>query len=289
MSLDLPLTRNIGADKAPTDMAAYELNGGYQGLRTALPGMTPADCLQAVKDSKLRGRGGAGFPTGIKWSFVPMGDHVTETSDRPGHKYLICNADEMEPGTFKDRLLLECDPHQLIEGMILSAYTIQADVAYIFIRAEYIKAIQLLREAIAACHDKGYLGSNILGTDYSLQMHVHVSAGRYICEEAWDGILLSWQRRCAYCGAAVGTQAVREHNIPLDANGPHDVSNIVPSCTVCNSEKGSYDGQTYHRLRAERGLSTHPMWHDLNPAASDPVLSEIFAEPADNCPCTVSR
>lgn len=110
-----------------------------------------------------------------------------------------------------------------------------------------------------------------------------------LTKEAWDDILLSWQRRCAYCGAAVGTQAEREHNIPLDANGPNNVSNIVPSCTLCNSAKGSYDGQTYHRLRAERGLSTHPMWHEVNPAASDPVLSEIFAEPADNCPCTVSR
>ena len=178
MSLQLPLTRNIGADKAPTDMAAYEANGGYGGLRTALPGMSPADCLQVVKDSKLQGRGGAGFPTGMKWSFVPMGDHAT-----PGHKYLICNADEMEPGTFKDRLLMECDPHQLVEGMILSAYTIQADIAYIFIRAEYLVATQRLRQAIADCYASGYLGDNILGTDYKLDMYIHVSAGRYICGE----------------------------------------------------------------------------------------------------------
>lgn len=134
MSLDLPLTRNIGADRAPTDLVAYQHNGGYQGLRTALAGMSPADCLQAVKDSKLRGRGGAGFPTGMKWSFVPMGDHAS-----PGHKYLICNADEMEPGTFKDRLLMECDPHQLIEGMILSAYTIGADISYVFIRSSTLR------------------------------------------------------------------------------------------------------------------------------------------------------
>ncbi|RLA62021.1 MAG: NADH-quinone oxidoreductase subunit F [Gammaproteobacteria bacterium] len=177
MSLDRPLTRNVRPDRSPTDLAAYEANGGYRGLHGAIGKLTPSDCLQILKNSNLRGRGGAGFPTGMKWSFVPM--------DNPSgsHKYLICNADEMEPGTFKDRLLMECDPHQLIEGMILSAYTIQADVAYIFIRAEYIKATQLLREAIAACHDKGYLGKNILGTDYSLEMHVHVSAGRYICGE----------------------------------------------------------------------------------------------------------
>ena len=101
----------------------------------------------------------------------------------PGHKYLVCNADEMEPGTFKDRLLLECDPHQLIEGMICAAYTLQADVAYIFIRSEYILAAQLLREAIADCHSKNYLGKNILGSGFNLEMHVHVSAGRYICGE----------------------------------------------------------------------------------------------------------
>jgi NADH-quinone oxidoreductase subunit F len=125
MSLDRPLTRNVRPDKSPTDMAAYEANGGYQGLRAAMGKLSPGDCLQIIKDSNLRGRGGAGFPTGMKWSFVPM-ENVSE-----GHKYLICNADEMEPGTFKDRLLMECDPHQLIEGMILSAYTIGADVAYI--------------------------------------------------------------------------------------------------------------------------------------------------------------
>jgi NADH-quinone oxidoreductase subunit F len=174
---DLPLTRNVRPDLSPTNLPAYEANGGYAGLRKAMAGMSPADCLQVVKDSNLRGRGGAGFPTGMKWSFVPM-ENVS-----PGHKYLICNADEMEPGTFKDRLLLECDPHQLVEGMILSAYTIQADVAYIFIRAEYLKAAELLREAIAACHEKGYLGRNILGSGYNLEMYVHVSAGRYICGE----------------------------------------------------------------------------------------------------------
>ncbi|TDG12962.1 NADH oxidoreductase (quinone) subunit F [Seongchinamella unica] len=178
MSLDRPLTRNVRADRSPTDMAAYEANGGYQGLKAAVGKLSPADCLEILKDSNLRGRGGAGFPTGMKWSFVPMGDKCS-----PGDKYLICNADEMEPGTFKDRLLLECDPHQLIEGMIVAAYTLQANVAYIFIRAEYFKAAALLREAIAACHQKNYLGNNILGSDYSLEIHIHASAGRYICGE----------------------------------------------------------------------------------------------------------
>lgn len=176
--LTRPLTQNVRDDGAPTDLEAYQRNGGYQALQATIGKREPADCLQILKDSNLRGRGGAGFPTGMKWSFVPMGDAVT-----PGHKYLICNADEMEPGTFKDRLLMECDPHQLIEGMIVSAYTLQADVGYIFIRAEYHKATALLREAIAACHAKGYLGKNILGSGFDLEMHVHVSAGRYICGE----------------------------------------------------------------------------------------------------------
>jgi len=178
MAMDLPLTRNVRPDRSPTDLAAYEANGGYRGLRKAMESMSPADCLQLVKDSNLRGRGGAGFPTGMKWSFVPMGEAAGS-----GHKYLICNADEMEPGTFKDRLLLECDPHQLIEGMILSAYTIGADVSYIFIRAEYLLAAELLRQGIADCYAKGYLGENILGSGYKLDMYVHMSAGRYICGE----------------------------------------------------------------------------------------------------------
>ncbi len=130
-----------------------------------------------VKNSNLRGRGGAGFPTGSKWSFVPMG------ADAPRPKYLIANADEMEPGTFKDRLLMEGDPHQLIEGMIVSSYAIQADVAYIFLRWEYRLAEKRLKKAIAEAYSGGYLGKNILGSGYSLEMRLHVSAGRYMCGE----------------------------------------------------------------------------------------------------------
>ena len=172
------LTRNIGVDQQPTDLKAYEANGGYQGLRKVMAGMSPQDCQAVISDSNLRGRGGAGFPTGMKWSFVPSDDKCT-----PGHKYLVCNADEMEPGTFKDRLLMECDPHQLIEGMILSAYTIGADISYIFIRGEYLLAIQRLRDALKECYASGLLGDNILGSGYSLNMYLHPSAGRYICGE----------------------------------------------------------------------------------------------------------
>ena len=172
-----PLTKNVHEDRRVVLLEDYEANGGYQGARKSITQMTPSECLQVIKDSNLRGRGGAGFPTGMKWSFVPM-DNVS-----PGHKYLVCNADEMEPGTFKDRLLMECDPHQLIEGMICGSYTIQADIAYIFLRGEYVKAADTLSQAIKECYAKGYLGKSIMGTNYSLDLYLHTSAGRYICGE----------------------------------------------------------------------------------------------------------
>ena len=148
---NLPFTRNIEPGKAPTDMAAYEANGGYQGLRKAMSGMSPQDCREVVSASNLRGRGGAGFPTGMKWSFVPMDDKCT-----PGHKYLVCNADEMEPGTFKDRLLMECDPHQLIEGMTIAAYAVQAHTAFIFLRADYDLCAERLQHAMDEAQAAGF-------------------------------------------------------------------------------------------------------------------------------------
>jgi NADH-quinone oxidoreductase subunit F len=176
--MEQPLTQHI--DRTPgapaPDLAAYEKLGGYQGLRKAV-GMTPAQVIDVVKASNLRGRGGAGFPTGQKWAFMPT------TADAPRPKYLVCNADEMEPGTFKDRLLMEGMPHQLVEGMIIAAYAMQADVAYIFLRWAYKLAEERLARAIAEAYDRGYLGRNVMGSGYSLEMHLHVSAGRYICGE----------------------------------------------------------------------------------------------------------
>lgn len=173
--IDRPLTGNIRPGET-CDLARYEKAGGYAALRKALR-MTPADVTQLVTDSKLRGRGGAGFPTGQKWSFVPMGD------DAPHPKYLVCNADEMEPGTFKDRFLLEGDPHQLLEGMIISAWAVQANIAYIFLRWAYQRAAHRLEQAIAEARARGYLGQDILGSGWGLELHLHVSAGRYICGE----------------------------------------------------------------------------------------------------------
>lgn len=163
--------------RAPLDISAYEANDGYQSLQAIAQGLSPEDVLQVVKDSGLKGRGGAGFPTGLKWSFVPMGENS------PQQKYLVVNADEMEPGTFKDRLLMEGDPHLLLEGMIIAAYTIQASKAYIFLRGEYTVSEQTLRKAIQEANEKGYLGKNILGTGFDLDIIMHTSAGRYICGE----------------------------------------------------------------------------------------------------------
>ena len=143
-------------------------------LRKALK-MSPAEICALVKDSGMRGRGGAGFPTGIKWSFFP--------SDAPGQKYLVCNGDEMEPGTYKDRQLLLADPHQLIEGMAIAAYALQTSVGYVFLRYAYEECSQLLERCVAEAEAKGYLGKNILGSGFDFELHVHRSAGRYILGE----------------------------------------------------------------------------------------------------------
>ncbi|MBN9350168.1 MAG: NADH-quinone oxidoreductase subunit NuoF [Chitinophagaceae bacterium] len=174
--MERPLTEHIKKDGTVLSLKEYEAAGGYQGLRNALK-MSPADVMQAVKDSKLRGRGGAGFPTGTKWSFVPMGP------DTPTPKYIVANGDEMEPGTFKDRLLIEGNPHQLIEGMIISAYAIGASMSYIFLRWAYHEAAKRVLVALDEAYKAGYLGENILGTSFSLDMDLHTSVGRYICGE----------------------------------------------------------------------------------------------------------
>lgn len=165
--------RREGADTV--FLEDYRKTGGYRGLEKSLKGMSPAEIRETVKASGLRGRGGAGFPTGVKWSFFP--------ADKPGDKYLVCNCDEMEPGTYKDRELLDADPHQLIEGMILAAYALQTPVGYIFIRYAYARATANLRRAVAEAQAAGYLGTNILGSGFSFELHVHPSAGRYICGE----------------------------------------------------------------------------------------------------------
>ena len=171
-----PLTWRLQHGAPILDIAAYEALDGYSAVRKTLGSMQPGDVTQLMKDSGLRGRGGAGFPTGVKWSLVPMGPDA-------GMKYLLCNADEMEPGTFKDRMLLEQLPHQLIESMIVAAFAIQASRGYIFLRGEYIDAAERLNRALAAARECGYLGANILGSGWDFELYLHTGAGRYICGE----------------------------------------------------------------------------------------------------------
>jgi NADH-quinone oxidoreductase subunit F len=159
----------------PVTFYEYSSEGGFVALKKALNTMSPDDVQQAVIDSGLRGRGGAGFPTGKKWSFVPR--------NLPGPRWLICNGDEMEPGTYKDRVLLEANPYSLVEGIVLASYAIGVRHAFIFIRRGYEQAAANLRRAIAEATTAGLLGENILGSSFSCDIDLHISAGRYICGE----------------------------------------------------------------------------------------------------------
>jgi NADH-quinone oxidoreductase subunit F len=168
------LTGNLHVENLP-HISVYESLGGYQGLAKALREYKPDEIIEIVKKSGLRGRGGAGFPTGMKWGFVPkkIGKPI----------YLCVNADESEPGTFKDRRIIEKDPHQLIEGTIISAYALDCHQAFIYIRGEFCFGAGVLNKAIAEAYDKGYLGKNILGSGFDLELLVHRGAGAYICGE----------------------------------------------------------------------------------------------------------
>src|SRR5690554_5021499 len=178
------LTRGIGTLDL-TDIEVYEAQGGYEALRKALKEMDPAAVQQEVLDSNLRGRGGAGFPAGRKWSFLP-------DDGRP--RYLVCNADESEPGTFKDRMLIENHPHQLIEGVLLAAYAIGAARSFIYIRGEFQRGYRVLVKALEAARRKGYVGRNILGSGWSQEIVVHRGAGAYICGEE-TGLINSLEGR----------------------------------------------------------------------------------------------
>jgi NADH-quinone oxidoreductase subunit F len=153
----------------------YRKNGGYKSVEKALKTLKPEQIVEEVKTSGLRGRGGAGFPTGMKWSFID------KKSDNP--RYLVCNADESEPGTFKDRYLLMNIPHRLIEGMICAAYALGSNKAYIYVRGEFKAVIGILNETIKEARKAGFLGKNILGSGYDLDIHVHSGAGAHICGE----------------------------------------------------------------------------------------------------------
>ncbi|PYM71282.1 MAG: NADH-quinone oxidoreductase subunit NuoF [Candidatus Rokuibacteriota bacterium] len=170
---ELILTRNFDVPDAHT-IRVYRERGGYQGWEKA-KGMEPAAIAEEVKKSNLRGLGGAGFPTGVKWGFIPKG------STAP--RYLVVNADEGEPGTFKDRYLMERDPHALIEGMLIAARAIGSHLSFIYIRGEYVQPWRILSAAVKEAYDEGLLGKNIQGTGFDFEIVVHRGAGAYICGE----------------------------------------------------------------------------------------------------------
>jgi len=174
MAFEPLLTRNINRPESRR-IETYLAAGGYQGLRRVLKEFTPEAMVDEVKKSGLRGRGGAGFPAGVKWGFLP------KNLDKP--RYLCVNADESEPGTFKDRLLIEKDPHMVLEGIIISSYAIQCHTAFFYIRGEFHQGARIFQQAIDEAHAKGYLGRNILGSGFDLDVIVYRGAGAYICGE----------------------------------------------------------------------------------------------------------
>ncbi len=153
----------------------YIKNGGYQAIEKVIRQHRPDEVIDIVKKSGIRGRGGAGFPAGVKWGFIPK--------DTSKPKYLCCNADESEPGTCKDRVLMERDPHMVVEGIIICAYAIQAHHAFVYVRGEFVYPARRMEEAISEAYEKGYLGKNILGSGYDLEVIVHTGGGAYICGE----------------------------------------------------------------------------------------------------------
>ncbi len=156
-------------------LAEYEQNGGYEGLKATLQQHSESDIIQMIDESNLLGRGGAAFPTGFKLKTV--------ATDAPLPRYIVCNADEMEPGTFKDRVLIHTNPHMMIEGIIIAGYSIKAEKGIIFIRPEYESGAKILERELKLAEKAGYLGKNILGSNYALEIVVHRSGGRYICGE----------------------------------------------------------------------------------------------------------
>lgn len=223
-----------------SDIATYEEHGGYQAIRKAIPGIPPESMIQMVKDAGLRGRGGAGFPTGNKWGFVPQ---------IPGQeKYLVCNCDESEPGTFKDRLMIEKDPHQLIEGIILSCYAINSNFAVIYCRGEFYKGIKLLRRAVEQAREKKYVGKNILGSQYSLEIVVHPGAGAYIAGE-----------ETAQLNSLEGYRATPRLKPPFPAiaglyGKPTVVNNVETLCNVVHIVKNGV--QWYQTLGKPKNFGT---------------------------------
>jgi len=242
------LLANIDLPDSHT-LKVYESTGGYQSLRRAVKEMTPLDVINVVKESALRGRGGAGFPTGLKWTFLPK--------DHPGPIYMCINADESEPGTFNNRILMEQDPHQVIEGTILSSFATRATTAYIYLRYEYPKSLARMQQAIDECYAAGLLGKNILGSEFSLDIYLHRGAAAYICGEE-TGLIESLEGKRAWprikppfpavegvfhkptvvnnietvaCVTQIlsrGVEWFKSIGVPADPNNPRDIGSYGP-------------------------------------------------------------
>jgi len=242
------LLANVGKPDSHT-LPVYEAAGGYSALKKTFKEMSPEQVVELVKSSGLRGRGGAGFPCGLKWSFLPK--------NHPGPIYMCVNADESEPATFNNRILMEEDPHQLIEGTILGCYATRASTAYIYLRYEYPTALKRLESAIREAYAKGYLGKNIFGLDFSLDIYVHRGAAAYICGEE-TGLIESlegkraWPRIkppfpaveglfrkptvvnnvetlcCVTHIAARGAEWFKSIGVPADPNNPRDAGSYGP-------------------------------------------------------------
>ena len=210
------LTKNIETEDSHR-ISVYMESGGYDAWKKVLKGMSPEEVVETVKDSGLRGRGGAGFPAGVKWSFVPK-------VDKP--KYLVCNADESEPGTFKDRLLLEKDPHMMLEGILIAAFAIEANTAFVYIRGEFANQTVLLNEAIQEMKEKGFLGKNILSSGYDLEILVTRGAGAYICGEE-TALLTSLEGKRGYPKIKPPFPAVEGY-----LHSPTIVNNVETLCCV---------------------------------------------------------
>jgi NADH-quinone oxidoreductase subunit F len=232
------LTRGFG-DPATRTLEGWKALGGYSGLAKAL-GQSREAVIEEVKASGLRGRGGAGFPTGIKWSFMPK--------EKKGPHYLCCNADESEPGTFKDRELLRWTPHQLIEGCLIGAYAIQAEHVYIYCRGEYFEAVQVLSKALEEAYAAGLVGENILGSGVSIDITVHSGAGAYICGE-----------ETALMNSLEGRRGLPRVKPPFPAavgafGKPTTVNNVETLCAIPHIiERG---GAWYRSLGTEKSPGT---------------------------------
>ena len=200
-------------------LAGYKAHGGYSALEKAIR-MKPEDIVEEVKKSGLRGRGGAGFPTGMKWSFLAKPPGVA--------RYIICNADESEPGTFKDRYLMQRKPHLLIEGMIISSFALGVNTAYIYIRGEMMYIYHILEKAIQECYDANLLGKNILGSGFDLDLHVHCGAGAYICGEE-TGLIESLEGKRGNPRIKPPFPAVKGlWNCPTVVNNVETIADVVP-------------------------------------------------------------